>query len=463
MAQYLYTLLRQTITMATFDDDIGPMAYLMCQRVVVSTPSLSSTLMEAMKIAGRTINSIPVPAIIAERTSLEKQLLVVAGLYLGWQAHRNGVATRLSRVAGWVAPGYNWLKTRLGYFSIELDPMTATSRLVLESRRDGSEEQVMTSPRCQCKIGRLQDGVFSVLGCAIRFEGDYLVSPDHVMGGDDLEEKFVLGVQGLVSLRGKERLKIATDMVAVKVTATEAARIGAQICVLGGLKRTTYAQIVGPFGKGTTGVLKDDPWVFGRLVYEGTTIGGYSGAAYMSGNQVIGLHQCGGHLNGGYSATYIWTNLKSALRQFSVSEETGDFLRGQYNAGKKMRWSTTGDPSYVQVQVDGIYTMVTKEGMDKAFGRDWQNSEVIQRGYDRVYDDNQLESVSGESNRSKCPGASSIVGKSQELERQDPLDVIAAFKRLSTDQQQDFRRLLQTPKQQKKSTNGQASQVPQGN
>lgn len=444
--------------MASFEDDIGPLAFYMARTAVVPRHNLSAALMEAMKETGRRVADLPMPGFIAERTSLEKKLLLTAGLYTGWLVCRSGMLGRISKYAGWVTPGFNWLKTRLGSYSVVIDPQVRSTKMVLESRRAGSEEQNFTTTKCQVQIGTLREGEFAVLGSAVRFDGDFFVGPDHVLGGDDIEEKYINGHQGLVSLRGKERIPLATDMVAIWLTPAEAVKVGARVCAMGSLIDSAYVQVVGPVSKGTTGVLKNDPYVFGRVVYSGTTLGGYSGSAYMAGDKILGIHQSGGAVNGGYSVTYLWMQLKQHLKERPEGSE--DWLLGQFRAGRMLKWQETMDPDFVQVFAEGKYSMVEKDSMARAFGEQWRN---LGHSFDirakQAYDDAILESVSGEASSSRFPGASSIVGKCQDSEGQDPLGVLSEYQKLSPEQQESFRKLLGKPRKQKPNTSGQVNQA----
>lgn len=181
----------------------------------------------------------------------------------------------------------------------------------------------------------------------------------------------------------------------------------------------TFGQVVGPECKGTIGQVQNDPLCFGRLIYSGTTLGGYSGSAYTAGNQVLGLHQMGGNVNGGYSASYVRNLLMVHLNQrFETDERT---IVNQFKAGKRIYWKISGDPSTVQVRVNGQYNLIDVETMFKAFGSDWQqNPELYHRkDLDRYGDyESALEvpsagSSQGECHSSSCLGASSLSENSQ--------------------------------------------------
>lgn len=452
--------------MASFDDDLGPMAFWMTQRAVVAQ---RYGLMEVLKGAKTglvtAITSVPVPGWVGDLTLLEKIALTAATGYAGWQISKYGVCSKVGLAASHLLPGWRWLKMKMGKIEVIVDPSVRTNTVVLESRKPGSEEQTMTAPRCQCKVGVVVDSQFVILGYAIRFEGDYLISPDHVIGGE--ETKHILGVQGLVSLEGKERIPLATDLVAVKMTDVEMTKIGVRQCSLGSMPRAQYVSIVGPSSKGTMGNLENDTRIFGRVVYSGTTLPGYSGAAYMAGTQLLGLHQNGGMINGGYSASYAWTCLKMALKE--RLESSDEWLTAQYGAGKELVWQATGDPDTLQIFADGKYTAVDKSSMFKAFGDRWVNHSRISKRT-LAYDDSvQFESsrmspsVSGEGSSSKVPGGSSLLEQAQVPVPLDRQYLMSEYKKLSMQQQKAFRKSLGLQVKPVQAISGQESQSPQGN
>lgn len=352
---------------------------------------------------------------------------------------------------------------------------TSDQSLILESRRAGSEEYSFTTPKCQARICVKEGNEYTVLGCAVRFEsgfsasaaGGWLVGPDHVLGGD--EEKYAWGSQVPVSLGGKERIALDTDLVAIFLTEKELSMIGVSVCKIGLVPGVgQLAQIVGPVGKGTTGVLKNDRVVFGRVVYEGTTVGGYSGAAYTVGNQVVGLHQCGGAVNGGYSASYVWMLVKAmdmvgrevTPEGSNKDSDTAQWMLGQFNNGKRIKWRTTGEPGLCEIFLDGQYSRVWAASMAKAFGPTWQDSnEFDNKSFARTYRDVAPDSIleSGEAKSSLCPGVSSSLAKDQGLEEQNLPNVILELANLSKTQLKNIQKSAQLAVKQKSTSNGQVN------
>lgn len=339
----------------------------------------------------------------------------------------------------------------------QLNTMTTS----MESRRTGSDERDMTRPKFQCVIAQESDGKMMVLGCAIRLDSNYLVAPDHVIGGDENVEKFAKGTQSWVSLKGKERILLDADLSAVYLTDKELSTIGVTVAKIGSVSDPgTFGQVVGPECRGTIGQVQNDPLCFGRLVYSGTTLGGYSGAAYTAGNQMLGLHQMGGNVNGGYAASYVKNLLMIDLKQrYETDERT---IVNQFKAGKKIYWKISGDPSTVQLRVNGQYNLVDVETMFKAFGADWQqNPELYHRkDLDRYGDYESAEvsavdSIQGEEPSSSCLGASSSLVNSQGQVDLSVQSLMEMYRGMSANAQKRFRNSQGLIPRPKSALNGQ--------
>nr|QYW05758.1 MAG: hypothetical protein 1 [Partitiviridae sp.] len=307
---------------------------------------------------------------------------------------------------------------------------------ILESRRAGSDETDMTPYKGQCQIGVYDGSRFVVHGAALRFAHNYLVGPDHVLGGSKL---YARGKQGRVPLDGKDRIPLATDLVAIQLTEVEFSTIGVAEIRIGVSENPVYAQVVGPLGKGTTGKLSDDSTCFGRLVYEGTTLPGYSGSAYSSGPFCYGMHQCGGQVNGGFSASFIWCLLRMYLGR--RDEDTADHLMNEFRKGRGIYWSTSHtDPSEVMVRINGKYEYHSIDTMYDVFGKDWmEKPELRKRGRDfQDFKDVQFESsLSGEVKGLKS-GGSGILENPQGTPQLNLPSLIDAYNKLSTKSRKKF-------------------------
>lgn len=347
---------------------------------------------------------------------------------------------------------------------VEVDAERIKGLRISESRRSNSEEEPMTPPKFQAKIGVFRDGRFVVIGCAVRLKHNVLVSPDHVIA-EEPEEKFVMGhlPDKYVSLKGKELHVIATDLVALVMTENELSLLGLKEAKIGYVSRKTYCQIVGPIGKGTQGDLELDE-VFGRVVYSATTVPGYSGAAYVSGSALMGIHQSGGKVNGGYAASYIWCLVREQiLRQEPEGSE--DWLMSQFDSGRELRWEANPtEPSMVRIQVNGEFSNVQRSSMKKSFGADWDDQRVIRRTDVKAkakragYRDFDLESSGEYLLSSRHPGVlNSPAGNQapQVLNHQSTIQELGVSKK----QIAALRSFLSSFDMQSASTSGQVSQA----
>lgn len=461
--------------MSCFTDDLGPCAYLLASagRSVVSHSSelkrsCVNAIMDNVKIAlgraGRTaLASLP------GRTPLETRLIAGASIYSVWKFYDLGGFGYVSRKARFFVPGLSWARSLMGKYDVVHAPHKPRQCNILESRRPGSEENFMTSPRCQAVVAYKDDGKMVVIGNVMRFDRNYIVGPDHVLGGPVSDAKYVKGSQAWVSLEGKERVFLDTDLVAIQLSDKELSQIGVSVCKIAVLPDSgMMAQVVGPESKGTIGVLRHDPRLFGRVVYEGTTLSGYSGAAYVAGNGVLGVHQSGGVVNSGYSASYVWNLI--LLANGAKLESSEDWLLGQFKHSKKLEWRTCAAPDEVLVRVNGQYARVEIDSMYRAFGPDWRENERFERNVERGYSDGvpeaavptfssnaQAKAESGECRSSEHPGVSSVLEKAQECEPLSPPELLDAYKRLSTKQRESFRRLAKLRGLPTTTTSGQAS------
>lgn len=336
---------------------------------------------------------------------------------------------------------------------------------ITESRRANSEEEPMTPPKFQAKVGVFRDGKFIVIGCAIRLKHNILVSPDHVIA-EEPEEKFVMGhlPDKYVSLKGKELHVIATDLVALQLNENELSLLGLKEAKIGYVSRKTYCQIVGPVGKGTQGDLELDE-VFGRVVYSATTLPGYSGAAYVSGSALMGVHQSGGRVNGGYAASYVWCLVREQLLR-QEPEGSEDWLISQFDSGRELRWEVNPtEPSMVRIQVNGEFSNILRTSLTKAFGNDWDDSQVIRRADVKArakrggYRDFEFESSGEYLVNSRHPGALNSPVRNQAPQVQNHPNLTQEFG-MSPKQVKLLRHILSNYDMQSASTSGQVSQVP---
>lgn len=310
------------------------------------------------------------------------------------------------RLRKWI-PGLQRLKTAFGCEPPVILKAMGSMRTCFESVRSGSVEELLLPPKNQLLVGDVVAGEFQAVGCAVRM-ADWIVMPSHVFAA--CEAPCLKGRQHWIRM-SKERdyLDLDTDLIAFKLTEKELSTIGVSCCSISHALPYTgdFVQIVGAAGKGTTGVLRHDRNVFGRVMYDGTTVSGYSGAAYTSGNRLVAIHTNGGAVNGGYSASYIYSLLCAHDR--IKPEDSEDWLRNQFQKDKNRirydkRWN---DLDEVRVEVGGRYAVVSRDAMARAFGVNWAD-EIDTWGEEKKA--SYVDECAGEASSSKS-GVSSELDK----------------------------------------------------
>lgn len=247
-----------------------------------------------------------------------------------------------------------------------------------ESAVPGSEERSMTPPKGQCVVGFRVDGTFHVVGCAVRLD-EWLVMPDHV--------KSAVGSANKIELLSHDRKRsitlTAAEVESIEILDTDCCELRlaeARFSELGLGKPSVapclsedvggYCSIVGAYGQGTTGTLRHSI-LFGKVNYSGTTCKGYSGAAYMLGTQLAGIHLHGGTVNSGYSSSYLLAMLKHKYR--IKDEDSADWLEGQKKSGARVEvdpeWR---DLDECRVRVNGRYHILGSDVMSRVYGNDWR-------------------------------------------------------------------------------------------
>lgn len=403
-----------------FVDDLGPMAFVLAQSRHVTVRStldeveqlrlvqpVMGALQRAVYIGWRHVG---VPG-FRELTGVEKTALLAASAWGVWFIGPKKVQKTVGTVCSKLVPGFKslraWYTGRPSIVKEKTDVFIERNQKVsLESRREGSVETAMTSPACQGKVGFCRGGEFVVIGGCVRVKDDYIIGPDHVLCKED-EDKYLLGAKGkMIPLTG-ERLPLATDAVAIKMSPDQLSLAGLRTAAFTAVTpgQRKYCSIVGPFGKGTTGAVCEDTDSFGRLVYYGTTVDGYSGCLYTAGQGgVIGIHTSGGRINGGYSLQYLWICLQATLKVRPESSE--DWLANQFREGDQAMIEATGDPDTYQVRDrSGIYHNVDRELCIKVWGDDFlvkARSGQMRKRRNPNYEDTILESAKPESGNEKA-------------------------------------------------------------
>jgi hypothetical protein len=224
--------------------------------------------------------------------------------------------TGLACAAGW------YYSRRRGYRYIACPknqiPESAVAGSVEYPQRNGAH--------CQGMVLLEKDPVTLMpVGSFVRF-GDFAVLPEHLLPAEKVlllqNAKREAGKPVRLDLDSQDVIHLATDLIAIKLTQGQWAQLAVRQAKPAALVGEMPVSVRGVDGLGTTAAMRPHKSMFGMTVYGGTTLPGYSGAAYMSGNQVHGIHLHGGQSNGGYEAKYIEA-LLAALQMgpYESSEE----------------------------------------------------------------------------------------------------------------------------------------------
>lgn len=409
---------------------------------------------------------IPVPQVWQSRTSLEKTCLTIGAAWLAWKIYdRRELFGYVRPVVSEIVPGYKQIARWFNQPRIKPQEFPR-GMASLESVRSGSTEAPLTPPKFQCQVLEKVRGTdeLRVVGCAVRFPEGVMVAPDHVLvdlGPDS--KKYFRGhnTSGkLVPLSGIEIVQLDADLAMMSLTPAQFADIGVrEASVLPVSPLGQSVKIVGGFGKGTSGVIKNDLYAFGKTIYSGTTLPGYSGAAYAAGPQVLAVHQAGGAINAGFSASYIYSRLRSHLK--IKYEESADFLQSQFKAGKRIRARRIGVDE-VALEISGRFCVVSTDAVEKVYGKNWEDQGSDMKTTQRVdYFDLTPEGskamvsvASGEDQNLERPGASSMPENSQDTEQSQALDLLEEYQSLSPKQRKAFRTLITLPEKRKPTTAG---------
>lgn len=287
------------------------------------------------------------------------------------------VAVYKSGVVGWTwKSATSWNFRRLAVACSILDPLEEidvprTKTTVMESVRSGSVETKLLAPKCQTTVGYLEDGKYKVVGCAVRIDDD-LVILGHVASAPPKGQAVLKGHNRYIALDLDKMEALDTDVYALSMD--DRMKADAGLKVMHAVKAIPvhgmHCQIVGPAGLGTTGIIRHDAAIFGRITYDGTTVAGYSGAAYTAGNILVGIHTSGGSVNAGYNASYLRICIQAKNKKVDESEE---WLREQWDNGAEFwvddRWY---DDDYSRIKVGGAYHLVQRSSMRNVFGDQWE-------------------------------------------------------------------------------------------
>ncbi|APG75675.1 hypothetical protein 1 [Beihai sobemo-like virus 27] len=243
--------------------------------------------------------------------------------------------------------------------------------------------------------------VDTVLGNGIRFTATRLVFPSH-LGCESFGEVWLSSKNGgepfclKLGLKGDyQAVAFSNDMSFVELPTTVWAGLGVKVATIGALSTVgDNVTVVGARGKGTTGVLIAG-YRMGDVIYNSTTLSGYSGAPYHSGPMTLGVHTHGGKQNGGVAATYIRARLAiyDALELDIVAESSEDFMRKVFDSGKRAhRTEDFGD--FMVVEYHGNHHTVSKQLYDRIKSQTYHPSHLSRRTGLSSSEDSEYDSES---------------------------------------------------------------------
>ena len=246
----------------------------------------------------------------------------------------------------------------------------AHGMMIGESSRPGSYEQAAVKPKEQLEVFTLDEpAVFVGFACRMQAgDKDVLVMPEHVLASASLgqDKLMVKGCTGSVALDVSEAISIETDVVSLAVTATQCSKIGAPVVTPAIMSEEGSVSVAGPKNRGTVAKLERSE-LFGKFVYRGTTLPGYSGALYRV-TKPVAMHLSGGAVNLAISLSYVQVLLN---RRFNCrGEDTSDYLAGLYKRKVKVRAiRNPNDWDDVFLDVAGRTVCVAGKDFEKVFGQ----------------------------------------------------------------------------------------------
>lgn len=313
-------------------------------------------------------------------------------LWIGWKglcwgvgALRRLIGTWI-KLLGWCCVRISILRQTLALRKVKVRPLQDEPVYRghwPEAMRVGSPLTRLPVPDCQVMLGHLIEGEFSVVGCGWRYK-NYLITAEHVING----------AKQMVMTRDRVNFypistkydSCDTDAVAILVDESVWSKLAVKVATIARERVNVFAQVVGCNGEGSSGKITRST-VFGMLDYSGSTRSGFSGAPYISGRQVVGMHVVGGDLaysNMGYDASYLRCILP--LKE----ESTAEWLETMVKRGKKIkakRWGSAGD-EYL-VEIDGVYHQLDADVFNQLVEKGYE----LKPGYDDVDDSSYLQAV----------------------------------------------------------------------
>lgn len=276
-----------------------------------------------------------------------------------------------------------------------------------ETRVEGSEERVTLEPPFAVRVAfKNKRGEYTMTGWGYRSDYNgrtYLITAQHCLSSE-VSEVYLRKGDKFFSVAIDQYEILCNDAVLIPVPENVFARLCVRKPKYGIVPEMGQAvTVLGLEGKGTTGLLENESGrgSFGRVLYRGTTMGGYSGSPYYSGNVIYGMHTNGGHYNGGYNAMYLHVKAKIVTDEPEMVAESPRLLDDWFDeSGETFEVEWEGDWAVVQHQT-GKYVRIRKDDyyaaearwMDRSDRRayeDLEDQENRRAEYEREYESAQV-------------------------------------------------------------------------
>lgn len=236
----------------------------------------------------------------------------------------------------------------------------AVFKLVRERMMPGSDMMpIKIRNRYQADVYlREGNGVTTYVGQCFRY-GDYLLTAGHVLAEDAVYVvRSEAGEIELLPSRMKEFGYDTDDLALYVLDANELTSLSLKSVNLVGDSDINMCVEVHAKDQKTMGKVTSMDNVFGQVMYDGSTLPGFSGAPYMLGSKCYGLHVGSAAVNIGYDAGYI-----KALLQDYVPEDTADFLNNMVHRGVDVRAKKLPSGDYL-LRAKGKYYRMSADDYD---------------------------------------------------------------------------------------------------
>lgn len=211
----------------------------------------------------------------------------------------------------------------------------------------------------QAEIFGLHQGTWVRSGQCFR-TNTFIVTAHHVI--DNYEKVRLVTSRGHVEVQVSDFRQLEGDLSILLVTDAQLAPLGLTKAKLASHEAVDNSGLfvkVSGFGQSSLGMLRGNP-SFGFCEYTGSTVSGFSGAPYVVGKTVYGMHLGGGTQNLGYSGAYISMLLRT------LQEDSTDFLMTQIKKTSEYQvMQSPYDPDEFRVKVGGRYYLLDAEGVHK--------------------------------------------------------------------------------------------------